>query len=177
MNKAIAFSLSACVSAAISFSAASNAVPASASAAQAAQAVNSDVIVILRDQLAGVPPARRAMGARAAAVATAQSPVVAQLQQVRARAVRSFSTINAFATRVSAAEAAQLAGHPLVQAVVPDRIIHALGHGQSASRDQSALGTATAAVSAAAAPLTTTVPGDCAAPWSRKRCNSRTRHF
>ena len=87
---------------------------------QLAQGAQSDVIVILRDQLASAPPVRSAMGERAAAVASSQRSVVGELQQGRSRQVHSFSTINAFATSVSAAEAAHLAAHPMVLAVVPD---------------------------------------------------------
>src|ERR1700730_16614093 len=116
----------------IGAAAVASAIPNSLTPAQDQREPQSDVIVILRDQLPGTPPARRAMGARASAVAAAQTPVVAQLQQNRTRKVTSFNTINAFATTVSAAEAAQLATHPMVQAVVPDRTIHAQRHGQSA---------------------------------------------
>jgi hypothetical protein len=108
-------------------------------------AAESDVIVILRDQLAGVPPARRAMTSRASAVAASQSSVVAQLQQTRARRVTSFATVNAFATRVSAAEALQLAAQPTVQAVVPDRTIRARKSGRSAQAAGAAVGVNAAA--------------------------------
>src|SRR5262249_47542449 len=40
--------------------------------------------------------------------------------------IRSFGLINAVATRMSKAEAARLAAHPLVQAVVPDRVIRSV---------------------------------------------------
>jgi hypothetical protein len=90
---------------------------------QIADSARSDVIVIMRDQLASVPPMRRAMGARAASIAAAQAPVVNQLQQGGPRKMRSFSTINAFATSVTAAERKSLAAHPMVLAVVPDRVI------------------------------------------------------
>lgn len=92
---------------------------------QAAQAVDTDVIVILRDQLPDAPPVRGAMGARRSALAAAQAPVLSELQQASATRTRSFGLINALATRVSKAEAARLAAHPLVQAVVPDRVIQA----------------------------------------------------
>ena len=92
---------------------------------QLAQGEQNDVIVILRDQLSNAPPMRRAMEGRAAAVAAAQTPLLAELQQARGRKIHSFSTINAFATRMTPAEAALLANHPLVSAVVPDRVIRA----------------------------------------------------
>jgi hypothetical protein len=84
-----------------------------------------DVIVIMRDQLSSAPPARRATGARTAAIAAAQGPVINRLQQMRLHKVHAFALINAFTTRVSAAEAAQLAEHPAVLAVVADAVIRA----------------------------------------------------
>jgi hypothetical protein len=87
------------------------------------QITQRNVIVILRDQVANVPPARRAMGARAAILAASQSAVLSNLPNIGTRKVRSFSTINAFAATVSASEAAMLSAHPMVQAVVPDAVI------------------------------------------------------
>jgi hypothetical protein len=95
--------------------------PVPAQIQQALSAGQRDVIVILRDQVPNVPAMRRSMGARAAALAMSQNSVISEFPQLRARKLKSFSTINAFATTVSAAEAADLAAHPLVQAVVPDR--------------------------------------------------------
>jgi hypothetical protein len=113
-------------------SAAGRALPSTVlTAAQAQQAALSDVIVVLRDQVASVPPARRAMVARAAALADSQSSLVSQLQKLRARKVTSFSTINAFATNVTASERATLEAQPGVMAVLPDRTIHALPRGES----------------------------------------------
>jgi len=89
-------------------------------AQQLAEGTQSDVIVILKDQIADAPPVRKAMTSRAFAVATSQHSLITELQQGRTRKVHSFSTINAFATSVSAAEAAHLATHPEVMAVVPD---------------------------------------------------------
>src|SRR5882757_9944815 len=68
---------------------------------QLAQGTQSDVIVILRDQLADAPPVRRAMSSRASALAVSQRSLIAELQQGRTRKVHSFNTINAFATSVS----------------------------------------------------------------------------
>lgn len=97
----------------------------SAQLQQFAEGADTDVIVILRDQLAGAPPARGNMLARAGAVAGAQTPVLTELRQAHATRIRSFGLINALATRVTKAEALRLAAHPLVRAVVPDRIIRA----------------------------------------------------
>src|SRR5579862_5980966 len=90
---------------------------------QAMQASNRDVIVILRDQLASVPPVRRAMGARAASLAASQSSVMSSLPRVQGRKFHAFSTINAFATSVSASELALLSADARVQAVVPDAVM------------------------------------------------------
>ena len=90
---------------------------------QIAQEAQRNVIVIMRDQMPNLPPARRAMGARASALAASQSSVLSQLPNVGTRKVRSFGTINAFAATVSASEAAMLSAHPMVQAVVPDLVI------------------------------------------------------
>jgi hypothetical protein len=92
-----------------------------------------DVIVILRDQLANVPAQRGAMEPRASAIAAAQLGVLATLQQSGPHKIRSFATINAFATKVSPLEAATLANHPDVQAVVPDAIIRGRPHAQASS--------------------------------------------
>jgi hypothetical protein len=108
---------------------------------QVTQEAQRNVIVILRDQMTNVPPERRAMGSRSAALASAQGSVLAALPHVATRKVRAFATINAFATSVSSAEAALLAAHPMVQAVVPDAVIRAPGRGnrvaESASRGAS----------------------------------------
>jgi hypothetical protein len=92
---------------------------------QVAQDAQRNVIVILRDQMANLPPERRAMAARSSALAASQSAVLAQLPRIGARKFHGFSTINAFATTVSASEAAQLAAHPMVQAVVADALVRA----------------------------------------------------
>jgi len=152
MTPCISVSLRLRISAACVFFLAAAAIPAAVTET-VSDGADSAVIVIMRDQLDSVPPLRRAMSARASAVAASQSSVVAGLQRTRVRSVISFSTINAFATRVSAAEAAELATHPLVQAVVPDRVIHIQ---KRAPSGQSAYGVAASAspsnVAAAGAP-------------------------
>ena len=122
--------------------------PAPDEAQQLAQGQQSDVIVILRDQMADVPPVRRAMSARASALVTSQRSLISELQQGRSRKVRSFNTINAFATSLSAAEAAHLSTHPEVLAVVPDLPIRAK---RLRSPNAAASNAAPAAIAAAAA--------------------------
>ncbi len=126
MDSPTAFSVRVCLSTVIALSVAGSAIPNTVTQVPAQSAADSNVIVILRDQMASVPPVRRAMEARSSALAASQSSLVAHLQQMRNRKVTSFSTINAFATSVSAEEAAQLSAHPLVQAVVPDLTIRAV---------------------------------------------------
>jgi hypothetical protein len=92
-------------------------------AAKPAAPVSRDVIVILRDQIPDLPPVRGARAARSAAIAAAQSPILAHLQASKAARIRSFAMINAVAATVSPAEADALAAHPLVAAVVPDRTL------------------------------------------------------
>ncbi|MEO7205521.1 MAG: S8 family serine peptidase [Steroidobacteraceae bacterium] len=93
---------------------------------QAMRQTDRNVIVILRDQVASVPPLRRAMGARAETLAISQSSVMSMLPRIAGRKFHAFSTVNAFATSVSASELAQLAADPRVQAVVPDAVIRPL---------------------------------------------------
>jgi len=87
-------------------------------------AANADqrVIVLLRDQhtgLAGAPGEAR----RAQAFAADRAPIVAQLRQLNAPRLVTFHTLNAVATTVSAAEAANLRSNPAVLAVGPDVVV------------------------------------------------------
>jgi Subtilase family/Peptidase inhibitor I9 len=123
MKRAITIGLSGTT---FAFLLSSNALPGAELPAQIQQAMketNRDVIVILRDQVANVPPIRRAMGARAATLAASQSSVMSSLPSIQGRKFHAFSTINAFATSVSASELAQLSADARVQAVVPDAVI------------------------------------------------------
>jgi hypothetical protein len=95
------------------------------SAAQQTERIDTKVIIILRDQDAGSPAARGSMRSRAAALANAQSSVLSELQQSNATRVHGFQMINALAATVSKSEVTRLAAHPLVKAVVPDRVIKA----------------------------------------------------
>src|SRR5580658_10247109 len=94
-----------------------------ASPAKPALAIQRDVIVILRDQMPSLPPVRGQRAARAAALATAQVPIVSHLQASSAARIHSFALINAVSASVSSAEADALAAHPLVKAVVPVRTV------------------------------------------------------
>src|ERR1700722_9904269 len=103
--------------------AASSALPGSFTTAQLSKASQVAVIVIIKDQMSSLPPSRESMTPRAAAIASAQTEVLGMLQRSGTHTVHSFSTINAFATKVTASEATALANHPDVQAVVPDAVI------------------------------------------------------
>lgn len=94
-----------------------------AQAQQLAPGPDSDVIIIMRDQLPGLPPMRGALDARASALASAQTPILSELQQSHASRVRTFGLINAIAATVSKTEVMRLATHPLVRAVIPDTAI------------------------------------------------------
>jgi hypothetical protein len=97
---------------------------------QAMQETNRDVIVIMRDQAANVPPVRRALSARAATLAASQSSVMSSLPQTSGRKFHAFSLVNAFATSVNASELKQLSADARVQAVVPDAVIRPPSHQQ-----------------------------------------------
>jgi hypothetical protein len=90
---------------------------------QLAQNAKTDVIVIMRDQMPAVPPARGMLSARSAALSASHGAVVAELQRAGATKIREFSTINAIATTISRSELTTLTANPQVQAVVDDVVI------------------------------------------------------
>src|SRR5580693_2358432 len=71
-----------------------------AASGPAAAEVDHDVIVILRDQVAGLPAVAENRAARRTTLAASQAPLIATLQQSRPRTMHSFAMINAFATRM-----------------------------------------------------------------------------
>ena len=88
-------------------------------------------LIIFKNQLGRLPATRSDTRARVSAALAAQAGVRAELTQLRARNVRSFSIINAMSATVSAAEVTHLQANPAVQAVVPDALQHfaSLGSG------------------------------------------------
>ena len=82
--------------------------------------VTDKVIIVLKDQIAGIPDTVRDSARRTAAVLDLQRGVVAQLAATRARDIRSISLINAVAATVSPGEARLLAANPAVAHVIPD---------------------------------------------------------
>ena len=80
------------------------------------------VIVLLRNQHTALT-GRSAVAQRAHAFAADRAPIVAQLRQLHASRVVAYRTLNAVATTVSAAEAANLRSDPAVLAVDPDAVV------------------------------------------------------
>src|SRR5450631_2590072 len=81
---------------------------------------DSDVIVIMRDQVLSAPPVRGHLASRAAALSASHSSMVGELQRSGAKRIHEFALVNAIATTVSKAEAANLAANPDVQSVQSD---------------------------------------------------------
>ena len=89
-----------------------------------ALSANADqrVIVLLRNQHTGL--ARHgAVAQRAQAFATDRAPILAQLRQLHVQRLVTYQTLNAIATTVSSAEAANLRRDPAVLAVDPDVVV------------------------------------------------------
>jgi hypothetical protein len=87
-------------------------------------AANKRTIIIFKNQLGRLPATRASTRARVSAAQAAQAGVRAELTQVHARNVKSFSLIDAISATVSAAEVKHLQLNPAVQAVVPDVFRH-----------------------------------------------------
>ena len=112
----------------------------------------TDVIVIMRDEIVAAPPGRGMHSARATAIESSQAPILAGLQRARARRIRGFGTINAFAATVSRSEAEKLGADPSVKAVVADKAIRLHKPQREGVRSAAAsLGEQNAAKSAASA--------------------------
>ena len=81
-------------------------------------------IIILRDRHRSLlGRAAGEMAARSAAVRADQQPIRAELSQVHASNVHSYSAVDAIAATVTPAEIAHLQQNSAVQAVVPDKVI------------------------------------------------------
>jgi hypothetical protein len=85
---------------------------------------NKRTIIIFKNQLGRLPATRSNLSARVSAVQAAQAGVRAELSQLHAKNVRSFSIIDAMSATVSAAEVTRLQANPAVQAVEPDALRH-----------------------------------------------------
>ncbi len=91
-----------------------------ASAAPLSRNATDKVIIVLRNQLPGLPDTPTGADRRTIAVVATQRGLLAQLASSNARDVHSMSLINAIAATVSPAEASQLAADPAVAQVIPD---------------------------------------------------------
>ena len=90
-------------------------------ASSLAAGATQHVIVMFKDQVAGLNSTSTQSAARKSAVARVQAPVVAELHKLAAPDVRAYSLINAVSATVSAAEEARLAADPAVASVVADQ--------------------------------------------------------
>lgn len=88
-------------------------------------------IIIFKNQFGRLPATRSNTRARVSAALAAQAPVRAELTQLHAKNIRSFSLINAISATISTAEVQRLQANPAVEAVVPDALRHfaSLGSG------------------------------------------------
>jgi subtilisin family serine protease len=82
--------------------------------------VTDKVIVVFKNQFAGVADTPSNAAMRSSDVRSSQSGVLAQLTETHSVNVKSFSLINALSATVSPGEAKYLAGNPAVSEVVPD---------------------------------------------------------
>ena len=82
-------------------------------------------IIIFKDQLSNLPARGATANERASAAHAAQSDVLSELTQVRAKDVHSFELVNAVSATISTAEAARLQNDSSVLAVVPDAFTRA----------------------------------------------------
>lgn len=92
-------------------------------AASPSQPATRSVIVLLRNQFSSTPATPGGLGRRSAAIAADQSHLLASVRGSGGTGVRAYRTANAFAAKVSAAEAGVLARDPSVLEVVPDSVI------------------------------------------------------
>jgi Subtilase family/Peptidase inhibitor I9 len=88
-----------------------------------ADAADSPVIVLFKDQPASVSFRDARAASRNRTIDAAQAPVLRELSQAHSQHVRAFHILNAVAATVPKAEAARLAANPAVRAVIPDSTI------------------------------------------------------
>jgi len=106
--------------------------PGSVQAKKLSRNVTDKVIVVLKNQLSGLPDTPANSARRSAAVASVQQGVLADLAATHAAHVKSISLVNAVAATVSSGEARHLASDPAVAEVVPDLPIPVLGSSPTA---------------------------------------------
>lgn len=115
--------------------------------ATAAGTAGQRVIIVLRDQLTGLPATARLVAQRTASVRAAQAPVVDALHEAGVAAVHSYTTVNALSATVSAAQERALRADPAVARILPDQV---LPDPDTADNAAPAAGRATAVADAAA---------------------------
>jgi hypothetical protein len=127
-------------------------------AAQLSQNVNQPVIVIMKTQPGQAPVGSQAARTRAAAIGSAQAPLMSELTTVHATHVKSYALVNAFAATVSAGEEDRLSANSSVAEVIPDVTIQ--GGQDEAAAPAATTGKPQADTAATSLPLHN-VPGAC----------------
>jgi hypothetical protein len=89
-------------------------------AAQLSQNVSQPVIVIMKSQPGQAPVGTQGASIRAAAIGSAQAPLMSELTTTHATHVKNYSLVNAFAATVSAGEEDRLTANSSVAEVIPD---------------------------------------------------------
>ncbi len=92
---------------------------------------NKRSIIIFKNQLGRLPATRSDTRARVTAAQASQAGVRAELTQLHAKRIHSYSLIDAMSATVSSAEVTRLQSNPAVREVVPDALWHfdSLGSG------------------------------------------------
>jgi hypothetical protein len=130
-------------------------------AAQLSVNVNQHVIVIMKSQPAQQRAGSPAAAQRAAAITSAQQPLLGELNQVHATNVKRYQMINSIAATVSAGEEARLKANPAVAQVIPDATISAGFVGGSGATPEA--GTSASPGASASGPAPHVIPGACTA--------------
>jgi Subtilase family len=102
--------------------------------------VTDKVIVVLKNQVTGIPDTVSNSARRAATVGGLQSGIRSQLAATHATNVKSLSLVNAVTATVSPGEAKLLAANPAVATVVPDLPVPVVAAPLATSRGQAAAG-------------------------------------
>jgi len=89
-------------------------------AAELSQNVTQPVIVIMKSQPSPAPMGSQAAVTRASLIASAQAPLMTELDAVHATHIKRYRLVNSFAATVSAGEEARLRADPAVAEVIPD---------------------------------------------------------
>lgn len=128
-----------------------------AQAAQLSQNADQHVIVIMKSQHAVAPAGSSAMAERSDTIGAEQAPLMDELRQVRAKNVKSFRLVNAFAATVSKDYVTRLQAHPAVAKVIPDVVIRRAKRAKADTASPSA----NVAANVVAASPPNVIPGAC----------------